>query len=115
MYGIGGTDELEQLLGTNTTQLESPQLLQGLLGSTGDQSHVLDELFAKSANTAAQLSQYSQMMNPDNGLLAQRQAAGQQAAAQLQQQAAQQKQGLLSLALPFLTGGIGRGIGKWLK
>lgn len=106
MYGIGGTEELEQLLGTNTTQLESPQLLQGLLGSTGDQSQVLDELFAKSANTAAQLSQYSQMMNPDNGLLAQRQAAGQQSAqqamAQQQQQQAQNGQMLMKLAMMFI-------------
>lgn len=104
MYGIGGTDELNQLFGSN--QLESPQLLQGLLGSTGDQSHVLDELFAKSANTAAQLSQYSQMMNPDNGLLAQRQAAGQQSAqqamAQQQQQQAQNGQMLMKLAMMFI-------------
>ena len=111
MYGIGGTEELEQLLGTNTTQLESPQLLQGLLGSTGDQSHALDELFARSANTAAQLSQYAQLNPAGSDLLAQRQAAGQQAAAQLQQQAAQRRQGLMSLAMPFVVGGIG----KWLR
>lgn len=113
MYGIGGTEDLERVFAANTTQLESPQLLQGLLGSTGDQSHALDELIAKGANAAAQLGQYSQLMGSaaGNDLLAQRQAAGQQAAAQLQQQAAQRKQGLMSLAMSFLPGGIG----KWLR
>lgn len=111
MYGIGGTNELDRLFGSNANQLESPQLLKGLLGSTVGQTHALDELIAKGQNTAAQLGQYAQMMNPSSDLLAQRQAAGQQAAAQIQQQAAQRRQGLMGLAMPFVVGGIGR----WLR
>ena len=110
MYGIGGTDEWERLFEASRNQQESPQLMQGLLGSTGEPNHSLNEIISNGKNKAAQLGQFAQTVNPaaGNDLLAQQQASTQQAVAQQQQQDAQNRQGLMKLAMMFLGGGIGK-------
>ena len=107
MYGIGNTYDWEQL-----NQQQTPQLMQGLLGSTGEPNYSLDELISSGRNRAAQLGQFSQPINPaaSNELIAQQKNSTQQLLAQQQQQDAQKRQGLLGLAMTFLGGGIG----KWL-
>lgn len=107
MYGIGNIYDWEQL-----NQQQPPQLMQGLLGSTGEPNYSLDELILSGRNRAAQLGQFSQPINPaaSNELIAQRQNATQQSVAQQQQQNAQSRQGLMNLAMMFLGGGIK----KWL-
>ena len=89
MYGIGNTDNWEQLLGLSENQ--QPQLMQGLLGSTGEPNYSLDAVISNGANKATQLGQFAQTVNPaaGNDLLAQRQVSTQQLA---QQAMAQQKQ-----------------------
>ncbi|MBQ6298644.1 MAG: hypothetical protein IJK81_13350 [Selenomonadaceae bacterium] len=82
-----GTDDWEQFL----RQQESPQLIQGLLGSVGEPNHTLDEIISNGMNKAAQLGQFAQPLNPtiSNDLIAQRQNSTQQLA---QQAMAQQNQ-----------------------
>lgn len=85
MYGIGY--DWEQL-----NQQETPQLMQGLLGSTGEQNRVLDAVISNGINKAAQLGQFAQLVNPaaGNDLLNQRQLSTQQSAQQAMAQRAQQ-------------------------
>ncbi len=84
MYGIGNTYEL-------LNQQEMPQLMQGLLGSTGEQNRVLDAVISNGMNKAAQLGQFAQLVNPaaGNDLLNQRQISTQQSAQQAMAQQAQ--------------------------
>lgn len=98
-----GTDDWEQFL----NQQESPQLVQGLLGSTGEPNHTLNEITSNGKNKAAQLGQFAQMVNPtaSNDLLAQRQIStqelAQQAMAQQNQQDAQNGTLLMKIAKLF--------------
>ena len=108
MYGIGNIYDWEQL-----NQQQTPQLMQGLLGSTGEpNNYSLDELISSGRNKAAQLGQFAQPINPatSNEQIEQQKKSTQQLLAQQQEQDAQKRQGLLGLAIKFLGGGIG----KWL-
>ena len=107
MYGIGNTYDWEQL-----NQQQTPQIMQGLLGSTGEPNYSLDELISNGRNRAAQLGRFAQPINPAviNEQIEQQKKSTQQLLAQQQQQDAQKRQGLLGLAMTFLGGGIG----KWL-
>lgn len=108
MYGIGNTDDWGNLFGLSRNQQESPQLMQGLLGSTGEPNYSLDELISRGRNKAAQLGQFAQPINPaaSNEQIEQQKISTQQLLAQQQQQEAQKRQGLMKLAMMFLGGGI---------
>ena len=85
MYGIGGIEEWER---PYSNQQESPQITQGLLGSSSAPNRVLDEVMSSGENKAAQLGEFAQMMNPaaGNDFFAQQQAATQQLNQQAQAQ-----------------------------
>ena len=47
MHGIGNTNEWEQLFEPNINRQESPQLMQGLLGSSGEPNNTLEDVILR--------------------------------------------------------------------